>query len=263
MNTPPLHSNPSSVIGFEVPARLLSQDLSEEPLPAVPGFAIARPLGRGRNGAVYRAFRRNTHRPLALKVLSVPVPGGPAKAGDTIRAVVELPLDHTATVHECGGIDGRTYLVSQYIDGAPVLDYLASAARPIGLAERVRLLAKIGAAVAEVHARGLAHGALHGGNVLVSVEGTPVLVDLGLGALVGNTPTQKQDLAALAELARETLADAAGTKPFAACIAALLSASPPDGAADQLSAELRRWLERQGPRKRGLWARLKEALRPG
>jgi len=67
-----LHNNEASPpVGFEVPARLLGDDPPEETFPAIPSFAFARLVGRGPAGEVYRVFRRNSHRPLALKLWSV------------------------------------------------------------------------------------------------------------------------------------------------------------------------------------------------
>src|SRR5262245_10058004 len=125
--TPPPRNEASRPIGFEVPARLLSEDFTEEGLPFIRCYAIARLLAQEDGSTVYRAFKKGSHQPLRLKLLAKPLaPGQLERAGAMVQSMADIKLDHTATVIECGEQDGRLFIVSQYIDGLPLDEYCMS-----------------------------------------------------------------------------------------------------------------------------------------
>jgi serine/threonine protein kinase len=254
---------------------LLSEDFTEEALPAIEGYALARLLIRGDRGAVYRAFKKGSHRPLALKLLAEPyLPGQLDLARAMVQSLSHVQLDHTATVLDYGEHEGRLFIVSQFVDGLPLEDYCLSPWKPPTVLDRVELLAKIAEGVAELHGRGLAHGAIGPANVLVTVEGTPVIVDLGVEAVQSpQPPSARADARALVGLAQVVLTvgapagSGAPTKlqPPQAVVAALQRAEHvnEDGvqsAAAGLASDLQRWCAAERAPRDGLWGRLRRWL---
>jgi serine/threonine protein kinase len=270
--TPPPNNETSRPIGFEVPARLLSEDFTDEALPAIEGYVLARLLVHGDRGSVYRAFKKGSHRPLALKLLSDPyLPGQLDLARAMVQSLSHIQLEHTATVLGCGEHEGRLFIVSQFVDGLPLEEYCLSPWKPPTLLDRVELLAKIAGAVAELHGRGLAHGAIGCVTVLVTVEGKPIIVDLGLEAVLNQEPpTARADVRALVGLAQLALTVSAPDRNAAISIvqppqavrAALQRAEQASGdgaaaAAAALASDLQRWCAAERAPRDGVWGRVR------
>jgi tRNA A-37 threonylcarbamoyl transferase component Bud32 len=99
--------------------------------------------------------------------------------------------------------DGDALLVLRFLPGVPLEEALTAPR-----AERRRLLARVGAAAAELHRAGFVHGDLHHGNVRV-VGGEPVLLDLQHARAARSARARRADLGQLdyALWERASLAD--------------------------------------------------------
>lgn len=139
--------------------------------------------------------------------------------------VIDL-LDH-------GVSDGRTYLVTPFIEGRTLRELLS--AGPVCPEVTLLLLAELAAGAAELHQAGLVHRDLKPENVMITGEGRVLIIDLGLttapehtryteeGAVVGSVPymspeqiegaevTAASDVWSLAVMAYEWMA---GQRPF-------------------------------------------------
>ncbi|MBT8403278.1 MAG: serine/threonine-protein kinase, partial [Gemmatimonadetes bacterium] len=98
-------------------------------------------------------------------------------------------LDHPAIarLYQVGSTDeGRPYLVMEYVEGTAITEHAVA----VGLdaTARIRLFQKVCRAVQHAHHRLVVHRDLKPGNVLVTPEGEPKLLDFGIaGALEGET----------------------------------------------------------------------------
>lgn len=83
-----------------------------------------------------------------------------------------------------GGVSagGRPYLVMEYVDGAPILDYAQRHNLPVRA--RVELFRPLCAAVAYAHRNLIVHRDLKPSNVLVDAAGAPKLLDFGIARLI-------------------------------------------------------------------------------
>ena len=95
------------------------------PAPAWDPFEIDAAIGAGGMGEVYRASdTRLNHRRVAIKVLT-----DESSASTTRRfqrdATTASALNHPniVTVHEIGELDGRPYLVTEFVDGGTLADW--------------------------------------------------------------------------------------------------------------------------------------------
>ncbi|MGY1752582.1 serine/threonine-protein kinase [Blastococcus sp. SYSU D01042] len=156
--------------------------------PVVPGYRLEELLGRGGSGEVWRAVPRRGGPAVAVKVLAEGEPERQAR-----EAVLLGGLDHphlvrlVEVVHQPrrGGA-ARVALVLDLLEGGSLAALLAARGR-LTAGEVVTVCAPVAAALAHVHAQGVVHGDLSPGNVVFTAEGRPVLTDLGVGRIVGET----------------------------------------------------------------------------
>jgi formylglycine-generating enzyme required for sulfatase activity/tRNA A-37 threonylcarbamoyl transferase component Bud32 len=213
------------------------------PVPAEPArrfghYVLLSELGRGAQGVVHLAEDVNLHRKVALKLLA---PSG-AKSQvvrDRFRREAELTskLEHPGIcgVHEVGEIDGVPYIAMQYVRGRTLASLLDEARKGDGdgrvhghetisvtgkggksdLQDLVRLIERAGRALHVAHEAGLVHRDVKPGNIMVTPDGDPVLLDFGLARDVeqeGQTLTQSgQILGTPAYLSPEQIVAARGT----------------------------------------------------
>lgn len=77
--------------------------------------------------------------------------------------------------------DGAPYLVMEYINGARIDEYCDS--HRLSLTERLQLFLKVCSAVQYAHQRNIIHRDLKPGNILITPEGDPKLLDFGVAKL--------------------------------------------------------------------------------
>ena len=150
-------------------------------------YQVERLLGRGGMGAVYLARRADGEfdQRVAIKVIGLPLDSPffrqRLKLERQILANLEHP--HIARLLD-GGVtpEGMLYLVVEYVEGATVENYCRD--NRLGIADRVRLLAKVCEAVHYAHRHLVIHCDLKPGNILVNSEGIPKLLDFGTAMLL-------------------------------------------------------------------------------
>jgi serine/threonine-protein kinase len=150
-------------------------------------YTIERLIGRGGMGAVWLARRSDgrfeAH--YAIKFIDSlnarpDLVGRFSREG---RLLARLSHPNIARLIDAGTfVDGRQYLVLEYIDGERIDHYCKS--KDLGIASRVRLFLDAVAAVAHAHSHLVIHRDLKPSNVLVTGEGTVKLLDFGVAKLL-------------------------------------------------------------------------------
>ena len=79
--------------------------------------------------------------------------------------------------------DGQPYFVMEYVEGVPDRRVLRPA-RPFASADRLKLFREVCAAVQYAHQNLVVHRDLKPGNILVTPDGTPKLLDFGIAKLL-------------------------------------------------------------------------------
>ncbi|HEU5161355.1 MAG TPA: serine/threonine-protein kinase [Streptosporangiaceae bacterium] len=137
-------------------------------------------LGEGGMGAVYLG-RDGEGRLVAIKVIRPELAANASfrnRFRDEVRNAQRVASFCTAQVLEHGEEDDRPYLVTEYVDGRPLDEYIETeGALPPGTLHGVAV--GVAAALTAIHAAGLVHRDLKPANVLLSVSG-PRVIDFGI-----------------------------------------------------------------------------------
>jgi predicted Ser/Thr protein kinase len=168
--------------------------------PSTPGFPpfghflLARELGRGGMGVVYEAVDTLAKRKVALKILH-PVPAKDPKeeAPERERFLREAELSRRLPGHagivpvrEAGELDGRRYLVMDFVAGRPLSEWRRQGS--ITIRQHLAILRDIALAIHHAHEHGIVHRDLKPENVLVDGENRPRVTDFGLAKILGEAP---------------------------------------------------------------------------
>jgi eukaryotic-like serine/threonine-protein kinase len=89
--------------------------------------------------------------------------------------------------------DRVSFYTMEYLEGRDVRSLLADAAtrkRPIPLAQLIRIVDEVAAALDYVHERGVVHRDISPSNIIVSYDGVPKLVDFGIAKQLCSTATR-------------------------------------------------------------------------
>jgi class 3 adenylate cyclase len=165
--------------GTPSPAAKVKPDL----LPRAFGrYEVRQILGTGAFGIVYLGHDTQLDRPVAIKVLRADSGQGQETVGQFLKEaqrVARLRHPGIVAVHDIGVQAGKVYIVSDYIQGVSLRQWLETQ-RPTWQ-EAARITAALADALAHAHAQLTVHRDVKPGNILLTAERQPVLVDFGLG----------------------------------------------------------------------------------
>jgi hypothetical protein len=196
--------------GGRCPACLLDLALSAEvdnwsaPWEA---FTVQIPLGRSRRASVFLVRRDGPgSRLLRLKVWHTVAPANFLQRFTALKTSLDEWPDAALVTPIAAMVDACGYpsVVSPFRQGLPMLD--AVRAGGISPADAVMGLERLLSLTRRFHARGLVHGSIHPGNLLVARDAASAcLLDFGMTALVTENPgpaDPAEDLRGFAALAR-------------------------------------------------------------
>ena len=151
-------------------------------------YTIERPLGQGGMGSVWLARRTDGRFEgvAAVKFLNLSLLGDTGRERFRREGSMLARLAHPgiARLLDAGVTpNGQPYLVLEHVDGQEI-DAFADERR-LGIAERIRLVLQVLAAVEHAHTRLIIHRDLKPSNILVGADGTTKLLDFGIAKLLG------------------------------------------------------------------------------
>jgi Tol biopolymer transport system component len=151
-------------------------------------YEILAPIGAGGMGEVYRALDTKLNRPVAVKLLSDELADAAARRRFQREAQTASSLNHPhiLTVHDAGEIEGRQYLVTEYVDGGTLKDWarLPGNKDQRSWREIVELLVGVADGLDAAHSAGILHRDIKPANILITKSGYAKLADFGLAKLV-------------------------------------------------------------------------------
>ena len=183
---------------LECPTRILADPPGSLQLPTperVGPYRLIEEIGHGGMSVVYRAERDDGqyHKQVAVKLLATGWISPESLRRFLAERQILATLEHS---HICrlldGGVTGGVpYLVMDFVDGVPILDYCRQ--KGLGQGERLQLFRQICAAVQYAHQHLIVHRDIKPGNVLVTREGEVKLLDFGIAkVLAGGASDQTQ-----------------------------------------------------------------------
>jgi eukaryotic-like serine/threonine-protein kinase len=150
-------------------------------------FVLVRRIGRGGTAEVWLATDRERGGEVALKFFDETVTGNAARLvrlESEVALAGTLPPACTVAVHGLERVDGRTFLVMEYLEGGDL-----GQMRGRSFESWSRAVDDVAAALEALHARGLVHRDLKCANVFLDADGRARIGDLGLTALAGSEET--------------------------------------------------------------------------
>ncbi|MCK6522706.1 serine/threonine protein kinase [Myxococcota bacterium] len=144
-------------------------------------------LGRGGMGEVYLAVDKELDREVAVKVIRADRTMTPKRQERFMReaqAMGRLNHPNIARVLDIGREGEIVYFAMDYVQGRSLLDRIKEG--PVPLDEALRITALLARALHHAHRRGVIHRDVKPGNVLLTVDGEPMLTDFGIAKHSGD-----------------------------------------------------------------------------
>ena len=148
-------------------------------------YRLLERIGEGGMGEVWKAHDDNLDRDVAIKMI---LPGtlGNATSRERFRreALVLSRLSHpgVATIFDFDVRNGCEFLVMEYVAGGTLQSRLD--AGPLPVDDVVRLGTAIAEALDNAHRHGFLHRDLKPGNVALTADGNPKILDFGIALLL-------------------------------------------------------------------------------
>lgn len=150
-------------------------------------YELVRRIGMGGMGTVWLARRADGlfQRDVAIKLI---------KRGMDTETVVRrfhnerhvlatLVHPHIARLYDGGATpDGQPFLVMEYVEGLPIVDYCES--QGLSIEKRLHLFRQVCLAVHHAHRHLILHRDVKPANILVAADGNPKLLDFGIAKLL-------------------------------------------------------------------------------
>ena len=150
-------------------------------------YMIVEQIGHGGMGEIYRAARADGQydKQVAIKLVRVGLDTPYLVERFRHERQILASLDHPniARLHDGGTTeDGVPYLVMELIDGIAIDQYCDE--HELSIPERLQLFMQVCAAVQYAHQRLVIHRDIKPGNILVTKDGVPKLLDFGIAKIL-------------------------------------------------------------------------------
>ncbi|HJV22170.1 MAG TPA: serine/threonine-protein kinase [Holophagaceae bacterium] len=159
----------------------------QDKLPQTIGrYEVQRLLGAGAMGSVFLADDPRIKRKVAVKTVKLDAIRNDQDRHEFMarfqrEAEVSGLLNHPGIVaiYDVGESEQGPFLAMEYVAGKP-LDALIKAQTPLTLGQRLKIAAAVAEALDHAHARGIVHRDVKPGNIMVSDDLKPKLMDFGI-----------------------------------------------------------------------------------
>ena len=165
------------------------------------GYLLAEPVRESPLGITYRASQPSVGRDVAITVVPAEQADDPAfvrRFEVHAQRIAAIEHPNVVPLYDYWREPGGAYLAARYLPGGSLEERL-DATSTWSVADVVRIVTDVGAALTAAHARGVAHGGLVPGSILFDETGTAHLAEFGLGADLRSMPDDIEALAGLAE----------------------------------------------------------------
>jgi tRNA A-37 threonylcarbamoyl transferase component Bud32 len=143
-------------------------------------FELIARVGMGAFGSVWKARDKQLDRTVAIKIprQSAMTAAEQEQFIREARTAAQLRHPNIVSVHEVGRDGDSLYIVSDFVHGVTLNDWLTG--QQLTSREAAELCAKIAAALHHAHEQGVVHRDLKPANIMIDTAGEPHLMDFGL-----------------------------------------------------------------------------------
>lgn len=150
-------------------------------------YRLVARLGQGGMGTVYKAVHTRLDKLVAVKLLPTDRtrhPHAVARFQREMKAVGKLQHPNIVAAHDAGEVDGRHYLVMEYVEGLDLAE-VARRAKPLAVADACELARQAALGLDYAHHHDLVHRDIKPSNLMLCADGHVKILDLGLALLQG------------------------------------------------------------------------------
>lgn len=160
--------------------------------PNIDGYSVQNLIGKGAYATVWKAIQNATSRDVALKILRMDLStdGVFSRFAREIRLMEKLNHPNVAQIYDSRVDAGLGYCAMELIDGAPLQKYIKD--HKIVKAELLEIVAQICDGLQHAHENGIVHRDVKPSNIMMTQQGTPKLVDFGLGRNLFRCDTERE-----------------------------------------------------------------------
>lgn len=156
-------------------------------------YRLTKFLGEGGMGVVYLAEHKDTGKRVAIKILldARLSPARRERFAAEQHILAKMNDRYIAQLYHADILaDGTPWFAMEYVEGLRIDDYCRK--RNCSVEERLRLFRALCEAVEAVHAQSFVHRDLKPSNVMVTEDGTPKLLDFGIGKALESPESSPQ-----------------------------------------------------------------------
>ncbi|MEP7341779.1 MAG: serine/threonine-protein kinase [Acidobacteriota bacterium] len=166
--------------------KVVARGLSEEDFSGqqIGNYRIIKPIGAGGMGMVYLAEDEKLKRRVAIKFLPETVTADPERIRrfeQEAHAVSTLNHPNIITIHEVGQIEGKHFIVIEFIAGRTLRELMKEArldARTV-----IDIAAQVASALKTAHTAFIVHRDIKPENIMVRADGLAKVLDFGIAKL--------------------------------------------------------------------------------
>lgn len=155
-------------------------------------YVVEKELGRGGMAVVYRGREKGLEREVAIKVLppEMALQGGTAdRFRREARLAASLEHQNIIPVYRVGEEKNLIYMAMKFVRGR-ALDSILEQQGALPVPVVVRILAAAASGLAHAHEHGVVHRDIKGANILIELDGRPLVADFGIArAMTENSLT--------------------------------------------------------------------------
>lgn len=155
-----------------------------EPPRMIGKYELRKLVGKGGFGTVWKSWDNQLARWVAVKIPKEQIAGADHAAAflREARAAAELDHPHIVPVIDSGSSQGVAFIVSRFVDGISLRQWLDARQEEMTPQDVSRLCATLGEAMDYARQKGVVHRDLKPGNVLIDAQGAPHITDFGLAS---------------------------------------------------------------------------------
>jgi len=148
-------------------------------------YVVTEKISEGGTAVIYRGYQESLNRYVAIKVLRGELAADEefiARFRQEALAVAKLKHPNILTVYDAGRAHDVYYMVMDYVEGGSLADLIAR--NPLDLERAISIATQIADALEYAHRQGLIHRDVKPSNILLTLDGRPLLADFGTARVV-------------------------------------------------------------------------------